>query len=108
MPPGRAADVLHDLFCRFLHRPGFLSCLMRNRLPCDTGSRCPAPQICQAAAGGGAGLSLAPWNGDEGEWPPLFFLAERIHGLPARLTKQNREKSYADNQLHLYLKKKTR
>src|SRR5580704_14961096 len=25
MPPRRAADVLHDLFCRFLHRPGFLS-----------------------------------------------------------------------------------
>src|SRR3984893_10222136 len=25
MPPRRAADVLHDLFCRFLHQPGFLS-----------------------------------------------------------------------------------
>src|SRR5580704_12525029 len=25
MPPRRAADVLHDLFCRFLHRPGFLA-----------------------------------------------------------------------------------
>src|SRR2546422_2809250 len=25
MPPRRAADILHDLFCRLLHRPGFLS-----------------------------------------------------------------------------------
>src|SRR5580700_9764015 len=25
MPPRSAADILHDLFCRFLHRPGFLS-----------------------------------------------------------------------------------
>src|ERR1700747_1883179 len=25
MPPRRTADVLYDLFCRFLHRPGFLS-----------------------------------------------------------------------------------
>src|SRR5580704_11145224 len=25
MPPRHAADVLHDLFCRFLHRPGFQS-----------------------------------------------------------------------------------
>ena len=25
MPPRRAADVFYDLFCRFLHRPGFLS-----------------------------------------------------------------------------------
>src|ERR1700682_2854048 len=29
-------------FCRFLHQPGFPSCLMSNRLPCDPGSRCPA------------------------------------------------------------------
>jgi hypothetical protein len=25
MPPRRAANVSHNLFCRFLHRPGFLS-----------------------------------------------------------------------------------
>src|SRR5437016_9148101 len=62
-----------DLFCRFLHRPGFLSCLMRNRLPCDIGSRCPAPQICQAAAGDGSVLSWSPWTVDECDCPRLFF-----------------------------------
>src|SRR5215471_13694055 len=25
LPPGRTADLFHDLLCRFLHRPGFLS-----------------------------------------------------------------------------------
>src|ERR1700757_2593755 len=33
-----AANVLHNLFHRLLHRPGFLSCLMRNPLPCLTGA----------------------------------------------------------------------
>src|SRR5438046_10718827 len=106
MPPRRAADVLHDLFCRFLHRPGFLSCLMRNRLPCDIGSRCPAPQICQAAAGDGSVLSWSPWTVDECDCPRLFFRPERIHGLRARITRQGREKSYADHDRHRYLERR--
>src|ERR1700680_4044243 len=100
LPACRPPDVFHDLFCRFLHRPGFLSCLMRNRLPCDTGSRCPAPQICQAAAGDGSVLSWSPWTVDECDCPRLFFRPERIRGLRARITRQGREKAYADHNRH--------
>jgi hypothetical protein len=76
------------------------SCLMRNRLPCDTGSRCPAPQICQAAAGDGSVLSWSPWTVDECDCPRLFFRPERIRGLRARITRQGREKAYADHNRH--------
>ena len=68
--------------------------------PMRYGSRCPAPQICQAAAGDGSVLSWSPWTVDECDCPRLFFRPERIHGLRARITRQGREKSYADHNRH--------
>src|SRR5437762_785613 len=47
LSPGSAADLLHNLFCRFLHRPGFLSHLRSFNgydgpeiLPSSTGLFC--------------------------------------------------------------------
>jgi transposase len=50
-PPRHAADVLHNLFRRLPRRPGFLSCIMRNRLPCDTGAAARHPKYARQRRG---------------------------------------------------------
>jgi hypothetical protein len=68
--------------------------------PMRYGSRGPASQICRAAAGDGSVLSWSPWTVDECDCPRLFFRPERIHGLWARMTRQGREKFYANHNRH--------
>src|ERR1700730_11431680 len=59
MPPRRAADVLHDLFCRFLHRPGFLSHL-RSLKGYDEPEILPSStrRICLIGADAGHSLTI--------------------------------------------------
>src|SRR4029450_797247 len=92
LPPRHAADVLHNLFRRFPHRPGFLSCLMRNRRPCVTGAAARHPKYAGQRRGR-IGFVLVAWTVDECDCPRLFFRPERIHGLWARMTRQGREKA---------------
>src|ERR1700730_17254366 len=55
MPPRRAADILHDLFCKFLRPPGFLSHLRSSqgydaRNPCNLTS-CASDIVGDAVEG---------------------------------------------------------
>jgi hypothetical protein len=47
LPAHRPPDVFYDLFRRFLHRPRFLSCLMRKRLRWDTGAAARYPKYAR-------------------------------------------------------------
>src|SRR4029077_7058312 len=51
LPACRPPDVFHDLFRRFLHPPGFLSSIMRNRLPGDAGAAARHPKYARQRRG---------------------------------------------------------
>ena len=70
------------------------------------GSRCPALQICRAAAGDGSVLAWSSWTVDECDCPRLFFRPERIHELRARM-QDKAEKSLMQITIGIDISKET-